>query len=101
MQADKHAVREAQRAAVAGILATMEEHFTRHPKRSASPQPQQPPPKRSKLLDLDLGDVDFGSDASSVRVSCHPSSAPAAAVPDLCWCVHRTTRATTTTSSHS
>ena len=65
---DAHAVREAQRTAVAGILATMEEHFASAGavgKRPASSQQDQarPQQKRSKLLDL--GDMDFGSDASS------------------------------------
>lgn len=56
------AVRDAQRTAVAGILATMEQHFAAGTKRPQSPSPQ-PAAKRSKLKDL--GDMDFGSDASS------------------------------------
>ena len=55
-------MRDAQRQAVAGILATMEEHFAAGSKRPQSPVPQ-PAAKRSKLKDL--GDMDFGSDASS------------------------------------
>ena len=62
LQADKDAVRDAQRAAVAGILATMEQHFAAGAKRPQSPSPQ-PAAKRSKLRDL--GDMDFGSNASS------------------------------------
>ena len=55
-------MRDAQRAAVAGILATMEQHFAAGAKRPQSPSPQ-PAAKRSKLRDL--RDMDFGSDASS------------------------------------
>ena len=84
LQEHSHAVREAQRAAVAGILATMEEHFsssgTKRPASSQQQQPQsQPQLKRSKLLDL--GDMDFGSDASS---DVRPSETQLMSVDDCC-----------------